>query len=81
MSHTKVDVLSSYIKQNSEFQILESEFRFDDFSTAEFKNKFRPEYPESKTESEFRFWWGSQKLEPKIGIPNQALDSILRSQI
>ncbi len=24
-----------------------------------------------KTELEFRFRWGSQKLEPKIGIPNQ----------
>ncbi len=26
---------------------------------------------ESKAESEFRFRWGSQKSEPKIGIPNQ----------
>ncbi len=42
------------------------------FSTAEFKKKIRPESPESKTESEFRFQWRSQKLEPKIGIPNQA---------
>jgi hypothetical protein len=24
-------------------------------------------------ESEFRFQWGSQELEPKIGIPNQAV--------
>ncbi len=27
---------------------------------------------ESKMESVFRFQWGSQKLEPKIGIPNLA---------
>ncbi len=34
---------------------------------------FRPESSESGTNPEFRFQWGSQKLEPKIGIPNQAL--------
>ncbi len=34
--------------------------------------KIRPESLESKTELEFRFRWGSQKSEPKIGIPNQA---------
>ncbi len=34
------------------------------------KKGFRPEYLESEMESEFRFWLGSQKLEPKIGIPN-----------
>ncbi len=66
----KWDVLSSYLKQNLEYQILESEFQFDGFSTAELKKKFQPEYPESKTELEFRFRWGSQKSEPKIGIPN-----------
>jgi hypothetical protein len=54
----------------SEFQILESEFRFLDVSTAEFEKKIQPESSESKTESEFRFQWGSQKSEPKIGIPN-----------
>ncbi len=32
---------------------------------------FRPESSESETDPEFRFWWGSQKSEPKIGIPNQ----------
>ncbi len=39
MSHAKWDVLSSYVKQNLEFQISESEFWFDDFSTAKLKNK------------------------------------------
>ncbi len=55
----------------SEFQILELGFRFLDFSKAEFIKKIWPESLESKTESEFRFQWGSQKSEPKIGIPNQ----------
>jgi hypothetical protein len=53
-----------------EFRISELEFQFLNFSTAEFKKKIRPESLESKTESEFRFRWGSQKSEPKIGIPN-----------
>jgi hypothetical protein len=33
--------------------------------------KIRPESPESKTKLVFHFQWGSQKLEPKIRIPNQ----------
>jgi hypothetical protein len=53
-----------------EFQISESEFRFLNFSTAEFEKKILPKSSESKTELEFRFRWGSQKTEPKIGIPN-----------
>ncbi len=53
-----------------EFRISESEFWFLNFLTAEFEKKIRPESLESKTESEFRFQWGSQKSEPKIGIPN-----------
>jgi hypothetical protein len=53
-----------------EFRISESEFIFLNFSTAEFEKNFRPESSESNTESEFHFQWGSQKLEPKIGIPN-----------
>ncbi len=53
-----------------EFQFSELEFWFLDFSTAEFEKKIRPESLESKTESEFRFRWGSQKSEPKIRIPN-----------
>ncbi len=56
--------------QNSKF--CKTEFWFDDFSTVEFWKKFWPEYPESETESKFCFQWGSQKLEPKIGIPNLA---------
>jgi hypothetical protein len=36
------------------------------------KKRIRPESPESKTELEFHFRWGSQKLEPKIRILNQA---------
>jgi hypothetical protein len=39
--------------------------------TSEFQKKKLLESSESKTESEFRLQWGSQKLEPKIGIPNQ----------
>jgi hypothetical protein len=31
---------------------------------------------DSKTKSEFRFHWGSQKSEPKIGIPNLASDDL-----
>ncbi len=75
----KWDVLSSYVKKwNSEF--CKSEFWFDEFSTAEFKKKTgrNPEYPESKTESEFCFRWGSQKLEPKIRIPNLDLGAKAR---
>ncbi len=53
-----------------EFRISELEFQFLDFSTAEFKKKW-PDSLESKTELEFRFWWGSKKSEPKIKIPNQ----------
>ncbi len=40
--------------------------------TSEFQKKVRPESSESNMESEFRLQWGSQKPEPKIGIPNQA---------
>ncbi len=45
------------------------EFWFLNFSTAEFKKS--PESLESRMESVFCFQWGSQKLEPNIGIPNQ----------
>ncbi len=34
------------------------------------QKKIRPE--SLKSETEFRFQWGSQESEPKIGIPNQA---------
>jgi hypothetical protein len=42
------------------------------FQKSEFQKKIQLEFPESETKSEFRFRWGSQKSEPKIGIPNQA---------
>ncbi len=45
-------------------------FRFDEFSTAEFSKKIQLECLKSETELEFYFQWGSQKLEPKIRIPN-----------
>jgi hypothetical protein len=48
--------------QNSDFLTLQ---------TSEFQKKNRPVSLESKTESEFRLRWGSQKSESKIGIPNQ----------
>jgi hypothetical protein len=35
------------------------------------QKKIQPESSESISESEFCFQWGSQKSEPKIGIPNQ----------
>ncbi len=40
------------------------------FQKSEFQKKIRPEF------LEFFFQWGSQKSEPNIGIPNQALQSI-----
>ncbi len=40
--------------------------------TLKFQKKIQPESLELKTELEFCLRWGSQKLEPKIGIPNQA---------
>jgi hypothetical protein len=48
--------------QNSDFLTLQ---------TSEIQKKIQPESSESNTESEFRLQWGSQKSEPKIGIPNQ----------
>ncbi len=45
-----------------------------------FKNKFQPESPESKSELEFCFWWGSQKLEPKIKTPNQDVTDHLETR-
>jgi hypothetical protein len=50
-----------FLNQNSNFLTLQ---------TLEFKKKIRSESLESKTELEFRLQWGSQKSEPKIGIPN-----------
>ncbi len=44
--------------------------------TSEFQKKEGPESLESNTELEFRLRWGSQKSEPKIGIPNQALKHV-----
>ncbi len=54
-----------------EFRISESEFRFLNLSTAEFEKNFLTGIFGIKKELEFRFQWGSQKSEPKIGIPNQ----------
>jgi hypothetical protein len=42
------------------------------FQKLEFQKKIRPEFPESEMKLESHFQWGSQKLEAKIGIPNQA---------
>ncbi len=44
------------------------------FFNSGIQNKFWPESLESKTESEFRLRGGSQKSEPKIGIPNQVIE-------
>jgi hypothetical protein len=64
-----IEFLHYFLFQNSKFWN-----RNSDLSIFQQRNskKFQPESPESKTESEFRFQWGSQKLELKIGIPNQA---------
>jgi hypothetical protein len=64
--------LSSYVKQNSEFQISESEFRFDDFSTVEFKKNIRPEYPKIKNRIVIPLLMGVPEIGTKIRIPNQA---------
>ncbi len=56
--------------RNSEFRNRDSDFLT--LQTSEFKKKIRPESSESKTESELRLRWGSQKLEPKVGTPKQA---------
>ncbi len=55
--------------RNSEFWNRNSDFSI--FQQRNLRKNFRPESSESKAESEFRFQWGSHKLEPKIGIPNQ----------
>jgi hypothetical protein len=60
-----------------ESQILKSEFRFSDSPDIGIQNNiFWPESLEWETELEFRLRWGSQKLEPKIGIPNQVCDYV-----
>ncbi len=41
------------------------------FNSGIWLNFLWPESSESETDLEFRFWWGSRKSEPKIGIPNQ----------
>jgi hypothetical protein len=46
--------------------------------TLKIQKKIQPESLESKTESEFRLRWVSQKLEPKIGIPNQGYGLICK---
>jgi hypothetical protein len=48
-----------------------SEFQFSDSPNIGIKKKIQLESLESQTESESRLQWGSQKSEPKIGIPNQ----------
>ncbi len=53
---------------NSEFWNRNSDFLI--FQQRNSK-KIQPESLESKTKSEFCFQWGFQKLERKIGIPNQ----------
>jgi hypothetical protein len=60
--------IPNFANQNSNFLTLQ---------TSEFQKKKKPESLEPKTESEFRLQWGSQKLEPKIGIPNQGLLTLL----
>jgi hypothetical protein len=55
--------------RNSKFWNWNSDFLI--FQQRNSKKKSQPESLELKTESEFRFQWGSQKSEPKIGIPNQ----------
>ncbi len=63
--HKEITGIPNIANQNSSFLTLQ---------TLEFPKKIRPESSESKTESEFRIQWGSQKSGPKIGIPNQEAD-------
>jgi hypothetical protein len=62
IKRSQITGIPNISNQNSNFLTLQ---------TSEFQKKIRPESSESKTESEFRLQWGSQKLEPKIRIPNQ----------
>ncbi len=64
---------NEFLLQNKKWNLefCKSEFLFSDFPKIGIKKKIQPKYPESETKSEFRFQWGSQKSEPKIGIPNQ----------
>jgi hypothetical protein len=57
-----------YFFWNSEFWNQNSDLL--SFQQRNSKNNFRLESPESKTELEFCFQWGSQKLEPMLGISN-----------
>jgi hypothetical protein len=60
--------------RNSEFWNWNSNFLT--LQTSEVKKKIQQGSLESKTESEFRLLWGSQKSKPKIGIPNQGLSQL-----
>jgi hypothetical protein len=73
MSYVKWGVLNSYVNffEIPNFGI---GIPFSWFFNSGIHKKNRPESLESKMELEFHFRWGSQKLEPKIGIPNQELD-------
>jgi hypothetical protein len=55
---------SEFRNRNSDFSIFDSGIRL---------KIFRLESSESEKDPEFRFRWGSQKSEPKIGIPNLAM--------
>jgi hypothetical protein len=46
--------------------------------TLEFQKKKTTGIFGSNTESEFCLQWGSQKLEPKIGIPNQKPNCLVK---
>jgi hypothetical protein len=59
----KITRIPNIANRNSDFLTIQ---------TSKFQKKIQPESLESKTESEFRLQWVSQKSEPKIGIPNQA---------
>ncbi len=63
--HKEITRIPNIPNRNSNFLTLQ---------TLEFQKKIRPESLESNTELEFCLQWGSQKLEPKIGTPNQVSD-------
>ena len=65
--------------QNSKYR--KSEFQFSDSPDIRILKKIQPKYSESKTESEFRLRWGSQKSELKIGIPNQGSHQIYNTKM
>jgi hypothetical protein len=72
------EFLRKKIYRNSKFH--KSVFQFSDSPDIGISKKIQPESLESKMELEFCSRWGSKTLEPKIGIPNQALNTTVDTE-